>query len=510
MFFKAVVVISIALAFVMPGAAMVTEKETKEIIQPAKFLLQKPLIFNSGWVEQASGFWEASRGIDYVCAVDENIVWAKNYDGSGAGIAVQEFTRTINGGELWEADAIFNAPDDGELAMIFGLDADNAWVPIHSGDPQGIWHTSDGGDSWTQQTSADYNGVGAFPNIVHFWDEDNGWCQGDPVDGYFEMYTTTDGGANWIRVPTEDIPAPYSGEYGVIGYYDVVGDTIWWGTANAYPLRVFKSTDRGYTWTAADTPFDAGAYLDVRFKDQNNGLVMDKTAEGVGPIAESSDGGATWTLISYTGTCYNGDFDYVPGTDNMYVSTGVFTNDPLLQGASYSLDGGHSWTTWAEMEGTQLFGTDWIEGGIGWAGSFNVDEFTGGIWKYTPGENLPPGAPDIDGPTNGAAGTEYTYKFNAVDPDGDKVIYHITWGDGLVDTTDLGPSGTDVEVKHTYAAEGTYTITAYAEDENGLAGPGGTLNINMPRNRAVVHTFLQWVLEKFPNAFPILRYILGQ
>jgi len=195
------IVIGIALAFVMPGAAMVTERETKESIQPAKFLLQKPLIFDSGWVEQASGFWEASRGIDYVCAVDENIAWAKNYDGSGAGAAVQEFTRTIDGGATWEADAIFGAPDEGDLAMIFGLDADHAWVPIHSGDPQGIWATTDGGDTWTHQTTANYNGVGAFPNIVHFWDENNGWCQGDPVDGYYEMYTTTDGGNNWVRVP---------------------------------------------------------------------------------------------------------------------------------------------------------------------------------------------------------------------------------------------------------------------------------------------------------------------
>lgn len=492
----------------MPGAATFAEEEKMFDVNPT----HNPKILgkDSGWVEQASGFWEASRGIDYVCAVDENVVWAKNYDGSGAGAAVQEFTRTIDGGENWEADVIFGAPDEGDLAMIFGLDADHAWVPIHSGDPQGIWATTDGGDTWTRQTTADYNGVGSFPNIVHFWDENNGWCQGDPVDGYYEMYTTTDGGNNWIRVPTENIPAPYSGEYGVVGYYDVVGDTIWWGTANAYPLRVFKSTDRGYTWTAADTPFDSGAYIDVRFKDQMNGLAMDKTADGVGPIAETSDGGATWSLISYTGTCYNADFDYVPGTDNMYVSTGVFTNDPLLQGASYSLDGGHSWTTWPEMEGTQLYGTDWIEGGIGWAGSFNVDEYTGGIYKYTPGENLAPGAPDIDGPVSGSAGTSYDYDFTAIDPNGDQVQYYIDWGDGETEWTSLAPSNTPVTVSHTWAAKDDYVITANAKDEYGLEGPEATLPITMPRNRAVNMPFLQFLqfLQYHPNMFPILRYFL--
>ena len=197
---KATVAVAIALAFVMPGAAMFVNKEQVAIEELTKHPSPKILGMSPGWVEQASGFWEASRGIDYVCAVDENIVWAKNYDGSGAGAAVQEFTRTVDGGENWEADAIFGAPDDGDLAMIFALDADHAWVPIHSGDPQGIWATSDGGDTWVHQDTADYNGVGAFPNIVHFWDENNGWCQGDPVDGYFEMYTTTNCGNTWTRV----------------------------------------------------------------------------------------------------------------------------------------------------------------------------------------------------------------------------------------------------------------------------------------------------------------------
>ena len=33
------------------------------------------------------------------------------------------------------------------------------------------------------------------------------------------------------------------------------------------------------------------------------------------------------------------------------------------------------------MEGIQLFGTAWVEGKIGWAGTFNVDETTGGVWE---------------------------------------------------------------------------------------------------------------------------------
>ncbi len=53
---------------------------------------------------------------------------------------------------------------------------------------------------------------------------------GDPIGGYFEIYTTVDGGVTWTRVPQADIPIPYRGEWGVVGYYDVIGDTIWFGT----------------------------------------------------------------------------------------------------------------------------------------------------------------------------------------------------------------------------------------------------------------------------------------
>ena len=129
--------------------------------------------------------------------------------------------------------------------------------------------------------------------------------------------------------------------------------------------------------------------------------------------------------------------------------------------------------------------------------------------KYTPGENLPPTAPDIDGPANGDPGTEYDYIFNAVDPDGDDVRYYITWGDGLTDWTDFGASGTDVIESHAWDSAGTYTITAYAEDSNGMAGPESTYVVTMPRGIISINTMFLRLLEKFPNAFPLIRHLLG-
>ncbi len=141
-------------------------------------------------------------------------------------------------------------------------------------------------------------------------------------------------------------------------------------------------------------------------------------------------------------------------------------------------------------------------------GAINI----GPVWHFTTEEeeNQPPGIPTVSGETNGNAGTEYEYTFNAVDPDGDDVKYYIEWGDGNTEWTSLAVSGTPVVVSHTWAEEDTYTITAKAQDEYGLESDWGTLEVEMPVNQQVViNPLFQMILERFPYAFPILRYLLG-
>ena len=141
------------------------------------------------------------------------------------------------------------------------------------------------------------------------------------------------------------------------------------------------------------------------------------------------------------------------------------------------------------------------------------DEFgevtTGPIWSFTTTSgNNPPETPDIDGPTNGKAGTSYDYDFTATDPDGDDVKYYIDWGDGDTEWTGFSASGTPVIVSHTWDEEDTYTITAKAQDEHGLESDWATLEVEMPVNQQVINPLLQMILERFPNAFPILRTLL--
>jgi photosystem II stability/assembly factor-like uncharacterized protein len=379
-FIKASVAIAITLAFVLPVTATVS------VTPMMKLTPQQPknIFRNVNWFEQATGFMEQARGINYVCCVDENIVWAVAYDGYNPYAPCQDFTKTLDGGALWEPGFI-NGADGLRSSMIFALDEYKAWVPMWAattGAAQGIYHTSNGGATWARQPTASFSDPASFPNCVHFWDENIGWCMGDEIEGYFEIYTTTDGGENWLRVPKENIPEPLSGEWGVAGYYDVIGDTVWFGTNMG---RVYKSIDRGLSWTVAQTPLPG--YIKPTFKDENNGLVIDLNAQAVAMLAETSDGGVTWTSVSFTGPCYDSDLKYLPGTENMYISTGAATGK---SGASYSLNGGYSWIDFAEQSGEQMMNLDFVEGRIGWAGAFNADETTGGIWKHLPSENPEP------------------------------------------------------------------------------------------------------------------------
>lgn len=118
-----------------------------------------------------------------------------------------------------------------------------------------------------------------------------------------------------------------------------------------------------------------------------------------------------------------------------------------------------------------------------------------------------PFKPEIDGPISGKPGTSYDFTFNAVDPNGDDVRYHIDWGDGGTGITDFNPSGHDMLVSHAWYEERTYIVKVKAEDSNGLIGPESTLTVTMPRNKIINRLLLNF-LEEHPLLFSMIKLIL--
>ena len=125
-------------------------------------------------------------------------------------------------------------------------------------------------------------------------------------------------------------------------------------------------------------------------------------------------------------------------------------------------------------------------------------------------ENSPPSIPDIDGSTHGKAGISYTYYSSSTDSDGDQVFYNWSWGYGKYSGW-IGPyePGENTSVIHSWGKRGIYLIKVKAKDTNGVESDwSDPMIVSMPRNVSI-NSLLMKFLERFPNAFPILKYILG-
>ncbi len=332
------------------------------------------------WMPQASGFTTPSRGVGFMDAVDASVVWAAAYDGTDPEAANQEFTHTVNGGELWVPGTVTGA-EGTRFAMIDGINADTAYAAMFVVDDlanQGIYVTRDGGVTWEEQTTAAYSNTASFLNVVHFFDANNGVAQGDPINGEFEIYTTSDGGNNWTLLSGDAIPNPISGEWGVVGYTSAVGDTIWFGTNKG---RVYRSADQGHTWEVYTSSLGA-TYIDVEFANSMYGLAQDKGASSTGAFSETFDGGVTWTDVTSSGPTLSADFVYVPGTDATFIATGSNVDVTGESGIAYTFDGGHTWDYFLDTEGFQFLATDFISPTVGWVGAFNTSATEGGMYVF--------------------------------------------------------------------------------------------------------------------------------
>jgi len=122
-------------------------------------------------------------------------------------------------------------------------------------------------------------------------------------------------------------------------------------------------------------------------------------------------------------------------------------------------------------------------------------------------ENTPPNIPIITGPTTGKLGKPIEFTIVATDPDYQDVFYNIFWG--YAGGGDIGPfsSGEEQIFEHTWTKAGFFTIKVRAKDTSDATSEIGTFNIRISRNRAVENLLLERLFQRFPNIFPILRYL---
>jgi hypothetical protein len=135
-------------------------------------------------------------------------------------------------------------------------------------------------------------------------------------------------------------------------------------------------------------------------------------------------------------------------------------------------------------------------------------------------ENHNPNPPVITGPAAGKVGKIYGYNFYITDPDGDDLIkILIEWGGSEINNYTYicwlcsggsKPNGTIFVADHSWSTAGSFTIRAKVWDTQDNESDWGTFSVSMPFSYNIpVLSFWERLLERFPHAFPILRYLMG-
>jgi photosystem II stability/assembly factor-like uncharacterized protein len=284
------------------------------------------------WQPTPTGSAARLRGLS---VVSDQVVWSSGSLGT--------VLRTTSGGATWQS---VGPPDTQSLQFrdIEAFDEDTAVIlSIGNGPDSRIYRTSDGGRTW-QLVFVNAEPT-AFYDCMTFFDDQRGLALSDPVDGRFRILGTNDGGRTWSIVAA-DMPPALPGEFAFAASGQCITSTgardAWFGTGGDVVARVFHSSDRGRTWTVANTPVRSGpssGIFAVAFRDHQHGLVTggDFAAPTASPesMALSDDGGRTWRLVADQPNEYRSGAHWVTGTTALAVGP---------SGSDVSVDQGESWS----------------------------------------------------------------------------------------------------------------------------------------------------------------------
>jgi len=152
--------------------------------------------------------------------------------------------------------------------------------------------------------------------------------------------------------------------------------------------------------------------------------------------------------------------------------------------------------------------------GEGFTGT--VYNMLGGITEwiaqgYPIRNNTQPSVPTIDGPTTVTKNEDVDFIFSAEDAENDGVYFWIEWcGDGsCAQWHGPYPSGEDITINHSWHSTGKFTIKAKTKDFYDNESAWTEFEITVPRNRALNYNYLEKLFVRFPNAFSLLKIVLG-
>lgn len=167
-----------------------------------------------------------------------------------------------------------------------------------------------------------------------------GFLMGDPIDGYFTLYYSTNAGVDWK--PCSGKIKAFNGEAGFAASGSTVQiyDGFFYFVSGGLKSRIHISKNKGKTWESFEIPFEskesAGAFS-LAIKDKQNMLVVGgdytKATSQEKNCFFTANGGKSWQTCAVPPTGYRSCVIY---TDGIYYACGT-------NGMDYSEDNGLTW-----------------------------------------------------------------------------------------------------------------------------------------------------------------------
>ncbi len=425
-------------------------------------------------------------------------------------LGIMDFHKSLvainpNGTMKWYYDSgcyVQSSPAIGDDGTIyFGSDGGHLYALFPNGTLKWCTHI---GDGWVKSSPAiDQNGIiycasvvgsrvcAVYPNGTIKWSfQTDSWVYSSPAiapdgtvyigsdDRYFYSINQN-GGMNWRYKVGDSIQgAPAIGSDG----------TIYFGSWDGYLYALQPNGD--FKWKV-----DTG----------NN---IDESSPAIAADGTIYIGSLSGRIIS---VFPNGTIKWVFQTgDDVYSSPTLDKNGIIYCGShngylyAFNPDGTLRWkyNTGAEiMSSSPVINEDGTIYIANWGPYFQAIQVI---------ENSKPTIPTITGESSGKIKQFYDYTICSTDTENENISYYVDWGDG----TNMGwigpfPSGQQQTVNHTWNKKGKYTIKAKARDSHEQESDWGTLSVTMPFSFDIpFQQFWMRILERFPNAFPILRQLL--
>ncbi|VVB62119.1 Uncharacterised protein [uncultured archaeon] len=342
------------------------------------------------------------------------------------------------------------------------------------------------------------------------------------------MKFDSQGVKQWVRdfdkggTTTDSLPSVYQtseGGYFLSGFTDAA-------TTNDGALWMVKTDkDGNKQWdTLFDGPLFEYTYGKGNFQTNDGGYVMDGVSQSYGYggtdvwlIKIDSSGNMVWNTTF--GDIHNDYCWSMCKADNDGVALGICKNNGYVSGTKDDImvvetdnTGNAEWQLILEQTGVQI--TRFIaptkdEGYIVSAmtaamGNRNSDAMLVKIKSY---DNQLPTKPTINGPAKGKPDKNYTFTASSTDPDGGvALLYRWDWGDG-----NYSNWLSTAEATHSWTYKDDFQIRVMSQDEaGGESDWSDPLPISIPCSYTIpMNQFWMKLFERFPNAFPLLRQLVG-